>query len=111
MVPEKPLEKTPVWGNQLPVEIIFTSLVPNKNNIKTPSNNDVEIVSSLTDMEKSVISWEEKLIFFKQQFEDAERKLEIMGQTWLLDDTITRYFEILSLKVLGPKSKMFLMNP
>lgn len=47
----------------------------------------------------------------KNQVENATRKIEILGSTWVTDDSIATYLDILSLKVLGLKNKTSLVNP
>lgn len=47
----------------------------------------------------------------KNQVENATRKIEILGSTWVTDDSIAISLDILSLKILGLKNKTSLVDP
>lgn len=37
--------------------------------------------------------------------------LDLMGQTWVSDDIVSNYFDVLMLKIVGSKGKSYLVNP
>lgn len=47
----------------------------------------------------------------KNEINRCKEKLGILGEMWLTDNIFTKYFEILSLKLLGNESKIMLMDP
>lgn len=87
------------------------SLLYCKTNVDKLSPNEINPASGLNKLEEKYdfVLQENKVL--KQHVDKIEKTLEIMGQTWLWDETISTYFEILTLNIIGNDGDIYLMNP
>lgn len=111
--PKTLIEKNTLKNTLLIVQKYVTPPLSDKKLMKTPSNDDVTIV-----IDGSLLCWKQKIEaltnknkYLKQQAENEKRRLEVLGQTWFSDNTITKYFEVLLLTLTGTKCSIVLMNP
>ncbi|KAG8299162.1 SUMO1 sentrin specific peptidase 8, partial [Homalodisca vitripennis] len=82
-----------------------------RNQEETLENSNNKSETNFSDLQLKYDALQKENESLKQQVKSADLKLDILGQTWLTDDTIDSYFQVLTVKVIGNKENRFLMNP
>lgn len=78
--------------------------VENKN--KIINQQEINSISKFENSEEIYKKLTEENKKLNNELNCANNKLEIMTPSWLSDDTITTYFDILTVNVLGSKHKL-----
>lgn len=82
-------------------------LIPNKN--KPESFNKTEEKHNILTIKNDSTNLEN--INLKKELSSCKETLSVLGDTWLTDNIISKYFEILKMKLVGSEEFVFLMDP
>lgn len=61
---------------------------------------ETELTTCIPDINDKYVALIKENKLLKTLIENAESKLDVLDQTWTKDDTISAYFEVITLRIL-----------